>query len=156
MQVENAVIEYRDRPAGSVSKLNTFSDGFKVLRTIARMYQTYKPMKFFGILAAMLSILSILFMIPVIINYTQTGLVPHFPTLIVCGFVMLAAMQAFFSGLILKTMGQKNRQDFELALQTIRMHRDELLGDERRNESIHLSGMRLDSGSVKKEKRRMF
>ena len=156
MQVENVVIEYRDRPAGSVSKLNTFSDGFKVLRTIARMYQTYKPMKFFGILAAMLSILSILFMIPVIINYTQTGLVPHFPTLIVCGFVMLAAMQAFFSGLILKTMGQKNRQDFELALQTIRMHRDELLGDERRNESIHLSGMRLDSGSVKKEKRRMF
>lgn len=132
MQVENVIIEYRDRPEGSVSKLNTFSDGFRVLRTIARMYQTYKPMNFFGLLSAVLAILAVAFMIPVIIDYTRTGLVPHFPTLIVCGFSMLAAMQAFFSGLILKTMGQKNRQDFEMALQTIRIHRDELLGDLKR------------------------
>ena len=128
----------------------------KVLRTIARMYQTYKPMRFFGILAAVLAALSVLFVIPIIVDYTQTGLVPHFPTLIVCGFTMLAAMQSFFSGLILKTMGQKNRQDFELALQTIRIHRDELLGDERKNESIHLSEVRLDSGSIKKKKRGML
>ena len=112
MQVENVIIEYRDRPAGSVSKLNTFSDGFRVLRTIARMYQTYKPMNFFGVLSVVLAALSILFLIPIIIDYTKTGLVPHFPTLIVCCFAMLAAMQAFFSGLILKTMGQKKRQDF--------------------------------------------
>ena len=129
MQVENVIIDYRDRPEGSVSKLNTFSDGFRVLRTIARMYQTFKPMNFFGLISAVLAILSIIFMIPIIIDYTKTGLVPHFPTLIVCGFSMLAAMQAFFSGLILKTMGQKNRQDFEMELQTIRIHRDELLGD---------------------------
>ncbi len=129
MQVENVIIDYRDRPEGSVSKLNTFSDGFRVLRTIARMYQTFKPMNFFGLISAILAILSIIFMIPIIIDYTKTGLVPHFPTLIVCGFSMLAAMQAFFSGLILKTMGQKNRQDFEMELQTIRIHRDELLGD---------------------------
>lgn len=128
MQVENVIIDYRDRPEGSVSKLNTFSDGFRVLRTIARMYQTYKPMNFFGLLSAVLAVLSVIFMIPIIIDYTKTGLVPHFPTLIVCGFAMLAAMQAFFSGLILKTMGQKNRQDFEMELQTIRIHRDELLG----------------------------
>lgn len=132
MQVENVIIDYRDRPEGSVSKLNTFSDGFRVLKTIARMYQTYKPMNFFGLLSAVLAILSVVFLIPVIIDYTRTGLVPHFPTLIVCGFSMLAAMQAFFSGLILKTMGQKNRQDFEMELQTIRIHRDELLGDLKR------------------------
>ena len=129
MQVENVVIEYRDRPEGSVSKLNTFSDGFRVLRTIARMYQTFKPMNFFGLLSVILAVLSVGFMIPIIIDYTKTGLVPHFPTLIVCGFAMLAAMQAFFSGLILKTMGQKNRQDFEMELQTIRIHRDELSGE---------------------------
>ena len=129
MQVENVIVDYRDRPEGSVSKLNTFSDGFRVLRTIARMYQTYKPLNFFGILAAILVVLSIGFLIPVLIDYSRTGLVPHFPTLIVCGFAMLAAMQSFFSGLILNTMGQKNRQDFETALQTIRIHRDELLGD---------------------------
>ncbi len=156
MQVENTVIEYRDRPAGSVSKLNTFSDGIKVLRTIARMYQTYKPMHFFGLLSAALAALSVLFMIPVIIDYTKTGLVPHFPTLIVCGFTMLAAMQAFFSGLILKTMGQKNRQDFELALQTIRIHRDELLGDGNKDESIHLPELRMDSDRIKKKKRGML
>ena len=129
MQVDNVVIEYRDRPEGSVSKLNTFSDGFRVLRTIARMYQTFKPMNFFGLLSVILAVLSVGFMIPIIIDYTKTGLVPHFPTLIVCGFAMLAAMQAFFSGLILKTMGQKNRQDFEMELQTIRIHRDELSGE---------------------------
>ena len=129
MQVENVVIEYRDRPEGSVSKLNTFSDGFRVLKTIGRMYQTYKPMNFFGVLSAVLALLSIGFMIPIIVLYSKPGLVPHFPTLIVCGFVMLAAIQSFFSGLILKTMGQKNRQDFEMELQTIRIHRDELSGE---------------------------
>lgn len=132
MQVENVIVEYRDRPEGSVSKLNTFSDGFRVLKMIARMYQTYKPLNFFGMLSFILALLSVLFLIPVIIDYTKTGLVPHFPTLIVCGFTMLAAMQSFFSGLILNTMEQKNRRDFETSLQTIRIHRDELLGDKRK------------------------
>lgn len=126
MQLENVIIEYRDRPEGSVSKLNTFSDGFRVLKTIARLYQTYKPMNFFGIIAAVLALLSIGFMIPILIQYGQTGLVPHFPTLIACGFVMLAAIQSFFSGLILTTLGQKNRQDFEMQLQTMRIQRDKL------------------------------
>lgn len=127
MQVENVVIEYRDRPEGSVSKLNTFSDGFRVLMTIARLYQTYKPMNFFGIIAAVLATLSIIFMIPILIQYGKTGLVPHFPTLIACGFVMLAAIQSFFSGLILTTLGQKSRQDFEMHLHAMRMQRDWLL-----------------------------
>ena len=116
LAVENEVIEYRDRPAGSASKLNTYSDGFKVLRTILRMYRNYKPLNFFGIIGLVLAALSVIFFIPVGVKYVQTGLVPNFPTLIVCGFAMIAAIQSFFSGLILENIKQKNRQDFEMQL----------------------------------------
>ena len=119
MYVENVVINYRDRPDGSESKLNTYSDGMRVLRTIARLYKNYKPMSFFGIIAAVLAIVSMAFFIPVLIKYIQTGLVPNFPTLIVCGFTMLASVQAFFAGMMLQTMVQKNRQDFEMQLQRV-------------------------------------
>ena len=119
MFVENVVIDYRDRPEGSVSKLNTYSDGMRVIRTIFRLYRTYKPMNFFGVIAVVLAILSIAFLIPVLVKFSRIGLVPNFPTLFVCGFVMLAAIQAFFSGMILQTISQKNRQDFEMELQHI-------------------------------------
>ena len=116
MHLENVIIGYRDRPEGSVSKLNTYSDGFKVLRTIARLYRVYKPLGFFGLIAAFLFLLAALFFIPVLNTYAQTGLVPNFPTLIVCGFTVLASLQSLFSGLILETIRQKNRQDFEINL----------------------------------------
>ena len=116
MHLENVVIGYRDRPEGSVSKLNTYSDGFKVLRTIARLYRVYKPLGFFGMISAMLFLLAVLFFIPVLNTYAQTGLVPNFPTLIVCGFTVMASLQSLFSGLILETIRQKNRQDFEMNL----------------------------------------
>ncbi len=125
MFVENVIIEYRDRPEGSVSKLNTYSDGFRVLRTIARLYRTYKPMNFYGVVAAVLAALSIGFLIPILVKYSQTHLVPNFPTLFVCGFVMLAAIQSFFSGMILQTISQKNRQDFEMELQHINDSKEE-------------------------------
>lgn len=120
MFVENVVIEYRDRPNGSVSKLNTFSDGFKVIGTIIKLFKNYKPLLFWGIIALFLFILSAIFFIPVFITYTQTGLVGQFPTLIVCGFVMIAALQALFTGLTLETIAQKNRQDFEMELYKIK------------------------------------
>jgi glycosyltransferase involved in cell wall biosynthesis len=116
MYVENVVIDYRDRPEGSSSKLNTYSDGFKVLRTIARLFRTYRPGRFFGIISLILVLLALIFIIPVVIEFVQTGLVPRFPTLIVCGFAVIAAIQSFFSGQILKTIYQKNRQDFEMDL----------------------------------------
>lgn len=125
MFVENVIIEYRDRPEGSVSKLNTYSDGFRVLRTIARLYRTYKPMNFYGVVAAVLAVLSVGFLIPILVKYSQTHLVPNFPTLFVCGFVMLAAIQSFFSGMILQTISQKNRQDFEMELQHINDSKEE-------------------------------
>lgn len=123
MFVENVVIDYQDRPEGSESKLNTYSDGFKVLMTILRLFRTYRPMGFFGGISAILLLLAIGFFIPVLVTYLRTGLVPNFPTLIVCGFAVIAALISFFSGLILKTIYQKNRQDFEMVL--YRVTRDE-------------------------------
>lgn len=119
MFVENVVIDYRDRPEGSVSKLNTYSDGWKVLRTIFRLYRTYKPIRFFGAIAAVLALISIAFFIPVMNTYLHTGLVPNFPTLIVCGFTMIAGIQSLFAGLTLETIVSKNRQDFEMNLQRV-------------------------------------
>lgn len=116
MYVENVVIDYRDRPEGSESKLNTYSDGFKVIKTIIRLFRTYRPMAFFGVISAILFVLAAAFFIPIVVTFVKTGLVPNFPTLIVCGFAVMAAIQSLFSGLILKTIYQKNRQDFEMDL----------------------------------------
>lgn len=120
MLVENVIIEYRDRPEGSESKLNTYSDGAKVLCTIAKLYKNNKPFGFFGMIALLLAIVSAVMFVPVLATYFQTGLVPNFPTLIVSGFIALAAIQSFFAGLILSTIVEKERQDFEFKLQTIR------------------------------------
>ena len=116
MTIENVVIDYRDRPEGSESKLSTYSDGFKVLRTIQRLFRNYRPGTYFGLIAIILALISVVFFIPVLVEYGKTGLVEKFPTLIVCGFVMIAAILSFFAGQILKTINQKNRQDFEMEL----------------------------------------
>lgn len=116
MFMENVVIPYRDRPDGSESKLNTYSDGFKVLMTIAKLFRNYKPFAFFGIIALLLMLVAVGFFIPVLVEFLQTGLVPKFPTLIACGFVAIAAIQSFFSGMILESIRHKNRQDFEMEL----------------------------------------
>ena len=120
MQVENVIIDYRDRPEGSESKLNTYSDGIKVLNVIARLFRVYKPLRFFSSVAALLLLVSIGFFIPVLIDFLKTGLVLKFPTLFVCGFVALAAIQSFFSGLILENIAQKDRKDFEMNLNRVR------------------------------------
>lgn len=116
MAVENVIIDYRDRPDGSESKLNTYSDGFKVLKTIIRLYKNYKPRQFFTLFSFLLVIIALIFFVPVFITYIKTGLVPQMPTLVMCGFVVLAAIQSYFSGLILSTIAQKSKQDFEYKL----------------------------------------
>lgn len=116
LHVEHVVIEYRDRPEGSVSKLNTYKDGIKVIFRMMSLYRDYRPMRFFSAIAGLLALISIAFFFPVGMEYVQTGLVPKFPTLIVCCFVMLAAIQSFFAGLILLTIEQKNKQEFEMQL----------------------------------------
>ncbi|MBP5263592.1 MAG: glycosyltransferase [Lachnospiraceae bacterium] len=116
MSMANVVIEYRDRPDGSVSKLNTVSDGLKVIRIILSLYKNYRPLAFFGFFAAVLALISVIGMIPILIEYLETGLVPRFPTLITCGFIMVAALLSFFGGLQLQTIRQQNKQDFEYRL----------------------------------------
>ena len=119
MYVENLVIDYRDRPAGSESKLNTYTDGIKVIFTIMRLFRNYKPFAFFGIIALALTVLAAAFFVPVLSEYVRTGLVPNFPTLIVCGFTFVAALLSLFSGMQLQNSVQKNRQDFELNLMRV-------------------------------------
>lgn len=119
MFVENVIIDYRDRPEGSESKLSTYTDGAKVLKTILALYKNYKPMNFFGIVSLILLIIAFAMFIPVLLVYLKTGLVPNFPTLIVSGFIAVAALQSFFGGLILSTIVQKDRQLFEYKLQMV-------------------------------------
>lgn len=113
MFIKNMVIDYRDRIEGSVSKLNTFSDGFKVIKTIIRLFKDYKPFRFFSSICAVLLVISAIFFIPVMSVFIHTGQVPHMPTLVVCGFTVIAALQCFFAGLILSTIVAKDRQAFE-------------------------------------------
>lgn len=127
MFVENVVIDYRDRPDGSESKLNTYKDGIKVLYTIAKLYRVYRPLMFFSAISLILLGVAVLFFVPVLIDFIQTRQVAKFPTLIVCGFTIIAAIQSFFAGLTLQTMVQKNKQDFEnLLIQINEQHKNKI------------------------------
>lgn len=112
-------VEYRDRPADSESKLNTFSDGFKVIKTILSLFKTYRPMQFFSILAAVSIVASIVLFIPVMVQYWETGLVPRFPSLIVGCTLLMLAILLFLCGIVLSTISSNQRQLFEL----LRVHR---------------------------------
>jgi len=116
MQVDNIIINYRNRPEGSESKLNTFSDGIKVISTILKLYRNYKPFSFFSLLSLCFVLVSTFFFTPVFADYLQTGMVERFPTLIVCGVVMIMAMLFFAIGIILETLRVKDRHDFEYRL----------------------------------------
>ena len=109
-------VEYRDRPAGSISKLSTYSDGFKVLKTIARLFKEYKPTIFFSIVSLLFLIISLCFGIPVFVEYFKTGLVPRYPTLIFSGFMLIISILMFVCGIILEVVVKKHRQLFELML----------------------------------------
>lgn len=125
MHVDNHVITYRDRPKGSKSKLNTVSDGFKVLNKIFHLYCDYRPFQFFGIVAALLMLIGLIMFIPILTEYASTGLVPRFPTLITSGFIMMGSLISFFTGLILATIKHKERREFEFRLQEIdRWHKE--------------------------------
>lgn len=118
LAVKNHVIEYRDRPEGSTSKLNTFSDGFKVLKLIFTLYRNYKPLRFYGALAVLLMILAIAFFIPSVwMPYKATGKVLNMPTLVVCGFCFMAGIVSFYSGLMLDSIQREERREYEFRLQ---------------------------------------
>ena len=129
LQVENVVVKYRDRPEGSESKLNTVSDGFKVLGRIFQLFKNYRPLLFFGILGLLLAAVGMILFVPVLAEYFQTGLVPRFPTLIVSGFLVLAAVQSLFSGMILSESCSVERRNFEYRyMETCREMKDNFGG----------------------------
>lgn len=124
LKIGSVAVPYRDRPSGSVSKLNTYSDGFKVIRTVLRLYKNNRPFQFFGMIAALMLVFSLILLIPVFVEYFKTGLVPRLPTLVVGGFLGLSALLFFFSGMILDVLVQKSRQEFEMYLnEFIELHR---------------------------------
>jgi len=129
MHVENVVIAYRDRPEGSESKLNTYADGVKVLWTIVRLFRMYRPLAFFCALAAVLFLIALGLFVPIAGEFLRTGEVPRFPTLIGCVFLGMAAVQSLFGGLILDTMRQKSRHDFEMSLHSAQARLEDLAGD---------------------------
>ena len=117
MMIDNVIVDYRDRPEGSVSKLNTIADGIKVIITIFNLFKNYKPLFFFGIIGLLMFLIdAVVFLLYVWLPYLSTGLVDHFPTLIVCGMVFLASLLSFFNGLVLDSIRQKERREFEFRL----------------------------------------
>lgn len=120
LSIKNHVIQYKDRPEGSESKLNTYSDGLKVLKVIFNLFRNYKPLYFFGLVGLLLLLLAVGFFIPdVWIPYNMTGKVNEMPTLVVCGFCTISAIISIYSGLILDSIQKKERREFEFRLQII-------------------------------------
>lgn len=116
MKLENVLIDYRDRPAGSESKLNTISDGMKVLKTIATLFKQYRPFTFFSIISLICLLIGIGFFIPALIGWIDTGLVEKFPSLMAASFFGIISIQLFVGGLVLESIARKDRQNFELHL----------------------------------------
>ena len=116
-------VTYRDRPEGSVSKLNTYRDGLKVLKTIAVLFKEYKPALFFNLWAILFLILGIIIGIPAYVGYFQTGLVDKFPSLIVSCFGILMALLFWITGIILEVIAKKHKQDYELYLNLLRKNK---------------------------------
>lgn len=112
-------IDYRDRPAGSVSKLNTYKDGARVIHTIATLFKEYRPTCFFNCLATLFLIISLILGIPILVEFINTGLVPRLPTLIVAAIFVVLAILFFITGIILEVIVKKHKQLFELYLNKI-------------------------------------
>ena len=117
----NVPVSYRDRPAGSVSKLHTFRDGARVLRTIFMLYKDYRPLRFFTMAALAMAFISLALFLPVFHEYMVTGLVPKLPTLVTSGFCMMAAVVFLGTGLMLDIEVKNSRKNFEIQMNIIRM-----------------------------------
>jgi hypothetical protein len=116
LNIKNEIIGFKDRPENSVSKLNTISDGIRVIKTIVNFYKNYKPFHFFSILSLLFAIIGTIFLVPILIEFSATGLVPKLPSFLASIFFYICATQSFFGGLILQNTTEKSRQQFEISL----------------------------------------
>lgn len=114
--IKEMPVNYKDREEGSESKLNTVSDGIKVMMMIARLFEECKPMLFFGLVSLLLFIIALALGIPVLVEYFSTGMVPRFPTLIVAGFLTIVAILMLICGIILQVVVRKQKETFEILL----------------------------------------
>lgn len=119
MNLVNVPVDYKDRPAGSSSKLNTYSDGMKVLMTIFNMIREYKPLQFFSAIAGVFLLIGGSLIVPIFVEFSKTNLVLRFPTLFISVMFLLLAFSAFSTGLILDLIAKKHRQLFEINLNMI-------------------------------------
>ena len=115
MPVGEVETAYGARPEGSESKLSTFGDGWRILKTIATLYRIERPVLFFGSIGALLIIAAIVLSIPLVVTYLDTGLVPRFPTAILATGLVIIAVLCFFAGLILDTVTRGRREMRRLA-----------------------------------------
>ena len=115
MPVGEVETRYFARPEGSASKLSTYRDGLRILRTIVTLYRYERPMLFFGWIAALFAVLAVVLTIPLMVTYVQTGLVPRFPTAILATGLMILAFLNLFAGLILDTVVRGRREMRRLA-----------------------------------------
>lgn len=109
-------VTYRDRPDGSESKLNTYSDGFKVLKTIFRLFREYRPLAFFSTFALLFLLITLILFLPVFVDYLRTGLVDRIPTLVVSGVFGTCSLLSFLVGVILDVVVKKDRQMYEVLM----------------------------------------
>ena len=123
-KIKEVPVTYRDRPEGSVSKLNTYSDGLKVLKTIETLFKEYKPGLFFNIIALFFLIITFILGIPPFVEYFKTGLVLKFPSLIVASISLVIALLLWITGIILEVIAKKHKQMYELYLNSLRRHND--------------------------------
>lgn len=120
-------VQYRDRPEGSVSKLSTVEDGAKVLRLILRLFRSYRPLLFFGLIAMVLIAFAMFLILPILVEFHRTGLVPRFPTLFMAGFIGVSGLLSLGCGMILDAISSKERREFEYRLQQIEARKKQLL-----------------------------
>lgn len=116
-------INYRDRMEGSESKLNTYSDGAKVIKVIFTLFRDTKPLAFFSIITGILFIIALIYFIPILISYFNTGYVFRIPTLIMAAVAFLMGVMIFLSGLILQVLKKQHDQNFEHYLTQIRLNK---------------------------------
>ncbi len=124
--IRQVAIQYKDRPEGSESKLQTGRDGVRVLKTIFRLFKDYRPLAFFGAFAALMLLVGAVGFIVVLVRFIETRLVDHMPTLVVSMFLLLGALLSFICGLILDTLRKQHRQDYELYLNQLEAQKRQL------------------------------
>lgn len=132
LNIKNEIIDFKDRPENSTSKLNTISDGARVIKTIINFYKNYKPFHFFSILSLVFAIIGTIFLVPILIEFSSTGLVPKLPSFLASIFFYLCATQSFFGGLILQNTTEKSRQQFEIFLNQAEYQLSQLKKDEKK------------------------